>query len=273
MFGFFNNIEDFTCFSCGFRKEKGKKTTHGGICNDCLNKLKNYNITRRNVKHYTPEQVKAICNPALSANQKIAAFVSSDAPIALRDGEECYYYGKACGGKIKTVTTGYTGGSKGYSLRTMKNFTIHSGGSRGHAIREQVLETSPEGQFVITSCRFVLMTPCYGFDVACNKFDNITHSRKGLILYAGSKSYIVVTSDVKRIVTIIQLLIEAGEEREKEKKESDVTPKTRTRKKTPSNTDTASSADEIRKYKQLADEGIITQEEFETKKKQLLDLQ
>ena len=34
----------------------------------------------------------------------------------------------------------------------------------------------------------------------------------------------------------------------------------------------ASDADEIRKYKQLADEGIISQEEFEAKKKQLLGL-
>ncbi len=33
-----------------------------------------------------------------------------------------------------------------------------------------------------------------------------------------------------------------------------------------------SSADEIRKYKELLDDGIITEEEFEAKKKQLLDL-
>ena len=33
-----------------------------------------------------------------------------------------------------------------------------------------------------------------------------------------------------------------------------------------------SSADEIVKLKKLADDGIITQEEFEAKKKQLLDL-
>ena len=32
------------------------------------------------------------------------------------------------------------------------------------------------------------------------------------------------------------------------------------------------SADELKKYKELADEGIITQEEFEQKKKQLLGL-
>ena len=33
-----------------------------------------------------------------------------------------------------------------------------------------------------------------------------------------------------------------------------------------------SAADEIRKYKSLLDDGIITQEEFEAKKKQLLNL-
>jgi len=60
---------------------------------------------------------------------------------------------------------------------------------------------------------------------------------------------------------------------ERTKKETGATSKTRTRKKASSDTDTTSSAaDEIRKYKQLADEGIITQEEFEEKKKQLLGL-
>lgn len=33
-----------------------------------------------------------------------------------------------------------------------------------------------------------------------------------------------------------------------------------------------SAADEIKKYKELLDQGIITQEEFETKKQQLLKL-
>ena len=36
--------------------------------------------------------------------------------------------------------------------------------------------------------------------------------------------------------------------------------------------DSVSSADELRKYKQLLDDGIITQEEFDAKKKQLLGL-
>ena len=35
---------------------------------------------------------------------------------------------------------------------------------------------------------------------------------------------------------------------------------------------TISSADELKKYKELLDEGIITQTEFDAKKKQLLNL-
>lgn len=40
----------------------------------------------------------------------------------------------------------------------------------------------------------------------------------------------------------------------------------------PSTKETSSSADEIRKYKELLNDGIITQEEFEAKKEQLLGL-
>ena len=35
---------------------------------------------------------------------------------------------------------------------------------------------------------------------------------------------------------------------------------------------TTSNADELKKYKELLDEGIISQEEFDAKKKQLLNL-
>ncbi|MBR3928642.1 MAG: SHOCT domain-containing protein [Clostridia bacterium] len=39
-----------------------------------------------------------------------------------------------------------------------------------------------------------------------------------------------------------------------------------------SNVATVSSADELKKFKDLLDSGVITQEEFDTKKKQLLGL-
>lgn len=41
---------------------------------------------------------------------------------------------------------------------------------------------------------------------------------------------------------------------------------------TPSNSSTVSTADELKKFKDLLDEGILTQEEFDAKKKQLLGI-
>lgn len=45
-----------------------------------------------------------------------------------------------------------------------------------------------------------------------------------------------------------------------------------TEKKEENSASTVSGADEIRKYKQLLDEGILTEEEFQAKKNQLLGI-
>lgn len=51
------------------------------------------------------------------------------------------------------------------------------------------------------------------------------------------------------------------------RRESDLQPKDFTKQKS-----SQSAADELKKFKELLDMGIITQEEFEAKKKQLLNL-
>ncbi len=274
MFNFFNSNKDFTCFICESKESSGRKNTaHGEICSNCAQRLSDFGISHREAKFYSREQVVSVCDTALTAVQRAEKFILSNSPIALKEDEHCYYIGTACGGKIKTVTTGYTGANKGYSLRVMKNVTYHSGGSAGRAVREQVLETSTPGTFVITGSRFVLLTTQYGFEIPAHKVGNIELNPEGLTLYAGNKCYIVVTPETNKIATVVRLLGAATEEQEQIKKMMETTSKTRTRKKTPSDADAVSSAaDEIRKYKQLADEGIITEEEFEAKKKQLLSL-
>ena len=74
----------------------------------------------------------------------------------------------------------------------------------------------------------------------------------------------------------MQVLTAATEEQEKQKtlEEKGVKPKrTRTKKQdTQQESVTLSGADEIRKYKQLMDEGIITEEQYEKKKLEILGL-
>lgn len=271
-----NNVgvvsETYTCPICGNHQEGGKKSTaYGEVCANCVQRLKNRGLSHRSAKKFTREQFFALCDDSINALERVKPFAILNSPVALKKDEHCYYAGNACGGKIKTVTTGYTGASKGYSLRLMKNFTYRSGGSAGHAVREQVLETSQRGTFVITNQRFILMTTTYGFEVPAGKVGNIELRPDGITLYAGNKTHIVMTNDTDQIAFIVTLLSEATTEYERQKENEDSAPKaTRTIKTAESAP--ISAADEIRKYKQLADEGIITAEEFEKKKKELLGL-
>lgn len=165
-YSLFGKKKDFCCFACGSTESIGsKKTVHGKICFDCIEKLEERNIEPRQAKHYSADQIKALCSKSLSACDVAATFVVSNPPIALRPDEKCYYVGNACGAKIKTVTTGYVGARKGTSIRIMKGVSYHTGGSAGKAVREQVLETSSMGTFVMTGNRFVLMTSQYGFSI------------------------------------------------------------------------------------------------------------
>ena len=262
----------FTCSICGNSDPKGKKNTaYGEICANCVQILKDKGISHREAKHYTRDQIFGLCDPTVNAMEAAKRFAITNSPVALKPDEHCFYAGRACGGKIKTITTGYTGASKGYSLRLMKNLTYRSGGSASHAVRQQVLETSPQGTFVITSNRFILMTTQYGFEVPAHKVGNIELHSDAITLYAGNKSHIVFTNDVKQIAFIVNLLSDATAEYERQKAIAESAPKPERPKKATKN-EAVSAADEIRKYKQLADEGIITAEEFEKKKKELLGI-
>lgn len=70
-----------------------------------------------------------------------------------------------------------------------------------------------------------------------------------------SSGYRVISGAAQECLSILQLICDKQKGKEKETTDSSPSP-----------------ADEIRRFKQLLDEGIITQEEFDKKKKQLLGL-
>lgn len=267
------NKKSFCCFACGNDNPNGnKKTIYGKLCGECIEKLGERNIELKQVKNYSEAQIKALCNKELNACEVLPAFMVDNPPIVLGPEEQCYYVGNACGAKIKTITTGHVGASKGTTIRIMKGVSYHVGGSKGQAVREQVLDKSPEGTFVMTGNRFVLLTTQYGFEIAGNKLNSIELRPDGFAIFQKNKTHIVLSEDVKKIAVIMQLLISATEEEQKKLlEEKEKTPKKRKSKKVEEQTNEGlSSADEIRKYKQLMDEGIITEEEFEKKKHEIL---
>ena len=273
-----NIIDDApSCFVCGSKELiGGKKTKYGKICIDCLEKLENYDIEKNDIKYYACEQIQALCSNTLKAAEVADTFIINNPTIALEDGEHCYYIGDACGAKVKTITTGYTGKRRGFSFAITNGMSYHTGGSAGQAVREHVLDTSLIGTFVITNQRFVLMTSQYGFEIKPTKAISIEIRPDGLALYDKNKMHIVLTDDIEKITVILKVLTAATEEYEnnkllqgkekvakasKNKANKENIPKT-----------SFSGADEIRKYKQLMDEGIITEEQFEKKKLDILGM-
>ena len=96
----------------------------------------------------------------------------------------------------------------------------------------------------------------------------------GFGIYVKNKMHIVLTSDVTKIATIMQVLTAATDEAERQKllePPAEKPKRTRTKKTVEQEAaETVSGADEIRKYKLLMDEGIITEEQFEKKKNEIL---
>lgn len=104
----------------------------------------------------------------------------------------------------------------------------------------------------------------YGFDLYISKITQLLYKTNGFQVYSGSKCFSVLTDDIKAIQELILFMNE-----HRVFKDEKIINKKKTK--------TTASANKqdveiLREYKKLLDEGIITDDEFEAKKKQLLGL-
>jgi hypothetical protein len=115
--------------------------------------------------------------------------VLASAPIIAQKGEICHLSTPATLLKNKTVTTGYSGGYSGVSVRVAKGVSVRSGGSKGKAIRKTVTNEF-SGQVVITNKRIVFVATQNGFSLPFNKMLSRTHYTDGYGLIKENGSYI-----------------------------------------------------------------------------------
>lgn len=255
------------CVICD--KESGwtsNNTPIGRVCPDCMQQLANKSITLLNIKKHNIEELKTICGvnntmqdeitKDISAYEKLGKKIIENVPLSLKKEEVCFYMNDAKAFHSKNVVTGTKSGGAGASLRIAKGVSIRTGGGESKVVRGNVNEYF-DGTLYITNMRIILLAPKYGFDVMIPKITQLSYRNDGFFIYVGSKCYSVITHDVKNIKNLIDLINEASQEQET--------------KSTTENKQNDSFA-ELREYKKLLDEGIITIDEFEAKKKQLLNL-
>ena len=111
--------------------------------------------------------------------------------INLQEGEICHYIDSGYTYKDKTITTGYTGRSRGVSIRIMKGASYRTGGSGGKAIRE-TQRTTYGGTLVITNKRVIYISTKDSFDKTFDKITSVVELNNGVLIQIGSASYTVI---------------------------------------------------------------------------------
>lgn len=201
----------------------------------------------------------------LVLERKIQNCIVSNPGIIMREGEICYYQGKAVAMKIKNAVVG--------TVRSSQHVGIHGhyaysgqGMSVAQSIRGEVIDRS-KGHFYITNKRFVLNTIRNGFEIPLDKLTGIEFYKDGLVVFSKGTSYVVESKDVNKI----KRFIEINNEYEALRISINIECKNEITERKDINEE-KNNMELLREYKCLMDEGIITEEEFQQKKKELLNI-
>jgi TM2 domain-containing membrane protein YozV len=111
--------------------------------------------------------------------------------LNLANGETCCYMDKAYTFKEKTVTTGYTGGGSGFSIRLTKGLSYRIGGSKSKAIRE-TQTTIYNGIIYITTKRVIFTSEDKSFDKTFDKITSVQKTKDGIVMQIGANTYFII---------------------------------------------------------------------------------
>jgi hypothetical protein len=130
----------------------------------------------------------------------------------LQKGETAFATINAALKEIQTV--GYSGGSRGMSVRVAKGVTLRSGGYRSHAVKGMVKVAT--GELVATNQRVIFAGDNKSFSIALNKLINVTPYTDGVGLHDEHKNYLLGCGDgfacKSFIVTLHKVLNESRNE-------------------------------------------------------------
>lgn len=128
-----------------------------------------------------------------------------DTNLNLSNNEICCYMDNAYTFKDKTITTGYTGGHNGVSIRIMKGLSYRVGGSGSKAIR-QTTRIKYDGILYITTKRIIYSSQQESFDKTFDKITSITEAQDGIIIQIGSHTYSIVVDTHTEFMQVYNLV-------------------------------------------------------------------
>lgn len=108
----------------------------------------------------------------------------------------------------KIVTTGYTSGSRGVSIKVMKGLYYRMGSSRSAPIRQEVSTEYP-GVLVITSKRVVFTSASKSFSIPFTQLISFQPYSDGIGLQKANSNYLISITDNKQAEIIFKILTNA----------------------------------------------------------------
>lgn len=162
--------------------------------------------------------VKAL-NLKLSLPEVTGEQLREDAPlpvvqssnVLMHKDEICHYTSSATYVKTKNVVVGYTGGSRGVSIRIMKGMSYRVGASKSQPIRGDVQEKT-EGRLTITNKRIVFSASKGAFDKKITALSSITPYKDGISFQFGESQYPLILKSPTYVYQIIARIINTSEE-------------------------------------------------------------
>lgn len=183
--------------------------------------------------------------------------------INLQQNEICSYECKANRIITKNVSLG-TERVSNYSGSYYKGIKVGTGHSITKNIKDTVIEKYP-GSFFMTNQRIVLLSLEKGFEIPIHKVSSLDFSGQYVTLFSNGKSYTIEPDCIEDL----RQFLEMNNEYERRKARNQIIPE--------EDKDISIHSEKdipklLRSYKELLDDGIITEEEFNKKKQSLLNL-
>ena len=130
--------------------------------------------------------------------------------VLMTAGEVCHYYAQATFVKTKNVVVGYTGGSRGVSIRVMKGMSYRVGASQSQPIRGDVQEKTP-GMLTVTNQRIVFSASKGAFDKKISSLSSITPYRDAVAFQFGESQYPLLLKEPVYVSQIIARIVNTSE--------------------------------------------------------------
>lgn len=130
--------------------------------------------------------------------------------LMLSDGEICHYYDHATFVKTKNVVVGYSGGSRGTSIRVAKGVSFRIGASKAAPVRGNVQEKT-DGLLAITNKRIVFSANKGAFDKKISALSAVTPYQNGIAFQFGDHQYPLETKESKYISQILERIVNSSE--------------------------------------------------------------